>query len=99
MLTSKQRAYLKACATKLDPVLIVGKGGATPEVVESANEALEARELIKGKVLDNCFEDIRDIAHTIAERTRSDVVVVIGRKFVLFRKAREKSAFEDMPKK
>ena len=99
MLTSKQRAYLRSYATKIDPVLMVGKGGATPEVVASANEALEARELIKGKVLDNCFENIRDIAHTIAERTRSDVVVVIGRKFVLFRQAKEKSAFEDLPKK
>ncbi|MBR6399873.1 MAG: ribosome assembly RNA-binding protein YhbY [Firmicutes bacterium] len=98
MLTSKQRAYLRSKATKIEPVLMIGKGGASPEVVESANEALEARELIKAKVLDNCFEDIREIAHTIAERTRSDVVAVIGRKFVLFRKAKEKSAFEDMPK-
>ena len=98
MLTSKQRAYLKSKATKLEPVLMIGKGGASPEVVESANEALEARELIKVKVLDNCFDDVRDLAHTIAERTRSDVVIVIGRKFVLFRQAKEKSAFEDMPK-
>ncbi len=98
MLTSKQRAYLKSKATKIEPVLMIGKGGASPEVVESANEALEARELIKAKVLDNCFEDIREIANTVAERTRSDVVLVIGRKFVLFRKAKEKSAFEDMPK-
>ncbi|MBO5561890.1 MAG: ribosome assembly RNA-binding protein YhbY [Firmicutes bacterium] len=99
MLTSKQRAYLKAQATKLEPVLMIGKGGATPEVVESANEALAARELIKAKVLDNCFEDIRDIAHIVGERTRSDVVVVIGRKFVLFRQNKEKTAFEDLPKK
>ena len=98
MLTSKQRAYLKSKATKLEPVLMIGKGGASPEVVESANEALEARELIKAKVLDNCFDDVRDLAHMIAERTRSDVVIVIGRKFVLFRQAKEKSAFEDMPK-
>ena len=98
MLTSKQRAYLKSYATKLDPVLMIGKGGAAPEVVASANEALEARELIKCKVLDNCFEDIRDIAHTIAERTHSDVVVVIGRKFVLFKQAKEKTAFADLPK-
>ncbi len=97
MLTSKQRAYLRAYATKLDPVVIVGKGGAAPEVVESANEALAARELIKCKVLDNCFEEIRDIANIIAERTRSDVVAVIGRKFVLFRRAKEKTAFEDLP--
>lgn len=98
MLTSKQRAYLKSKATKLEPVLMIGKGGASPEVVESANEALEARELIKAKVLDNCFDDVRDLAHMIAERTHSDVVIVIGRKFVLFRQAKEKSAFDDMPK-
>ena len=60
MLTSKQRAYLKAKATKIEPVLMIGKSGASPEVVESANEALEARELIKAKVLDNCFDFRKD---------------------------------------
>ncbi len=98
MLTSKQRSYLKSLATKIEPVVQIGKNGAAPEVVKSADEALEARELIKLKVLDNCFEEVRDLANVIAERTHSDVVVVIGRKFVLFRQNKEKSAFE-LPKK
>lgn len=97
MLTSKQRSYLKSFATKLDPVLMIGKGGASPDVIKSADEALEARELVKAKVLDNCFEDIKDLANITAERTRSDVVVVIGRKFVLFRQKKKNSAFE-LPK-
>ncbi len=87
MLTSKQRAYLKKEGAKLVPVVQVGKAGVSPEVVNSAAEALAARELIKGAVLDNCFEDVREIAGTIAERTRSELVHTIGRKFVLYKKS------------
>lgn len=87
MLTSKQRAYLKKEGAKLTPVLQVGKSGVTPEVVESAAEALAARELIKGTVLDNCLEDVKEVAQTVAERSRSQVVHTIGRKFVLYKKS------------
>ncbi len=87
MLTSKQRAYLKKEGAKLVPVLQVGKAGVSPEVVESAAEALAARELIKGAVLENCLEDVRDVAQTVAERSRSEVVHTIGRKFVLYKKS------------
>lgn len=93
-LTSKQRAYLRKMASQIQPVLSVGKGGATPEVVASALEALEKRELIKATVLDNCFEDVRDIAEVIGERTRSDVVQVIGRKFVLYKPNKKKPVIE-----
>lgn len=96
MLTSKQRAYLKSEASKLAPVLQVGKGGVTPEVVQSAEEAISARELIKGTVLDNCFDDVKNVAQTIAERTRSQVVQTIGRRFVLYRKS-DKDIYE-LPK-
>lgn len=89
MLTSKQRAYLRSLATKLVPVVQIGKGGASPEVVTSVDEALAARELIKTNVLDNCLEDIRDISQVIAERTHSDVVQVIGRKIVFYRPAKK----------
>ncbi len=89
MLTSKQRAYLRSLASKLTPVVQIGKGGVTPEVVASVDEALAARELIKANVLDNCLEDVREISNVIAERTRSDVVQVIGRKIVFYRAAKK----------
>lgn len=94
MLTSKQRAGLKSMAAKINPVVQIGKSGAAPEVVKSIDEVLEARELIKIAVLDNCFEEVRDIANVVAERTRSDVVQVIGRKFVLYRKSKTKPTIE-----
>lgn len=86
MLTSKQRAQLRAAANKIEPVFQVGKNGATAEVVEAVNEALRARELIKGNVLNNCTEDAGYIANIIGERTHSDVVQVIGKKIVLYRR-------------
>ncbi len=84
-MTSKQRAYLRSLASKIEPVFQVGKSGVTPELVKSVDEALEARELIKGTVLNNCMEDIRDIIQIVSERTKSEPVQVIGRKIVLFR--------------
>lgn len=77
-------------ATKIEPVVMIGKNGATPEVVESCSEALEARELIKCSVLDNCLEEVRDVANVCGERARADVVQVIGRKFVLYRPKKDK---------
>ena len=89
MLNSKQRAALRSMASKMQPVVQIGKAGAAPEVITSINEALEARELIKVSVLDNCFDDVRDIAEICAERTHSDTVQIIGRRFVLYRRNRE----------
>jgi RNA-binding protein len=89
MLTSKQRAYLRSLASKLTPIVQIGKSGASPEVVISVDEALAARELIKANVLDNCFDDIRELSNVIAERTHSEVVQVIGRKIVFYRPAKK----------
>lgn len=94
MLTSKQRASLRSMSNKMEPIFQVGKSGVTPEVVSSVDEALEARELIKINVLNNCPEDTRDIATTIGERTRADVVQVIGKKFVLYRQNKNKPIIE-----
>ncbi len=88
-MTSKQRAYLRGLAMKLDPVLQIGKASITPELTKAVDEALEARELIKLHVLKNCFDDPRGIAETLAERTRSQVVQVIGKKIVLYRESRD----------
>lgn len=92
-MTSKRRAYLKGCAMTLDTILYIGKSGVTPEITQSVQEALEARELIKLNVLKNCMYDIREIAETLADRTHSEVIQVIGRKIILFREAKENSKY------
>lgn len=96
-MTSKQRAYLKGLAMTMDPIINVGKSSVTPELVASVNEAIEKRELIKISVLKNCIDDPRVIAEIIAERTHSQVVQVIGKKIVLYRKKKENSKIE-LPK-
>ena len=90
-LTSKQRAQLRGMAASLDTILHVGKDGIGDNLVKQADDALEARELIKGKVLDNNLEyDSRLAAEEMAKRTRSEVVQVIGSKFVLYRETHSK---------
>lgn len=93
-MTSKQRAYLKSLAMTMDPVIHVGKSGVTPELITSVNEAIEKRELIKLAVLKNCMDDPGEIANTVAERTHSQVVQVIGKKIVLYRKNKDKPKIE-----
>lgn len=88
-MTSKQRAYLKSLASTLDPIFQIGKSGLSPEVTEAVSEAFNTRELIKINVLKNCLEDIREVAETVAERTNSQVVHVIGRKIVLYKPFKE----------
>ena len=87
--TSKQRAYLKSLAMDLPAILYVGKGGVTPEVVESVREALASRELIKLSVEKSSDETVEGIARMIAERTRSEVVQTIGRKIVLYKEGQD----------
>ena len=88
-MTSKQRAYLKGLAMTMDPILQLGKGGLTPENTAAVDEALAARELIKISVLQNCLEDPRQMAEVLAERTRSQIVQVIGKKIVLYKPDKE----------
>ena len=90
-MTTKQRAYLKGLAMNIDAIFQVGKASITPEVTEDVSEALEKRELIKISVLKNCMDDPHDIAQIISERTRSEVVQVIGKKIVLYRPAKDES--------
>lgn len=96
-LTSKQRAYLGSEASTLSPIFQIGKASLTPELIMALDEALEKRELIKISVLKNCTDDPREIAGIIAERTRSDVVKVIGKKIILFRQAKKNTKF-DLPR-
>ena len=88
-MTSKQRAYLKGLAMNIDPVFQIGKSGLTPEVTEAVIEAFNTRELIKLAVLKNCLEDSRQIAEILGERTKSQVVQVIGKKIVLYKESRD----------
>ena len=89
-MTTKQRAYLKGLAMTMDPIYQIGKSSLTPEITEGVSEALEARELIKINVLKNCTEDIHVLANTLAERTRSELVQIIGKKIVLYKESKDK---------
>ena len=93
-MTSKQRAYLTKLANNMEPIFQVGKNNITPELVEAVSEALEARELIKLSVLKNCFDDPKEIAETVAERSRATVVRVIGKKIILYRESKTKKKIE-----
>ena len=88
-MTSKQRAYLKSLAMTMEPILQLGKSCVTPEFTKFVNEALEARELIKISVLQNCMDDPSQMAQVLAERTGSQVVQVIGKKIVLYKEGKK----------
>ena len=96
-MTSKQRAYLIGTASTYTPVVQIGKNCLTPEICEAVNEALAARELIKVSVLKNCADDTRTLAETLAERTRSTVVHVIGKKIVLYKPDKDKPSIKTYP--
>ncbi len=92
MLTSKQRAEYRAQANGLDVTLIVGKEGITDAVIESAELLLEARELIKGKVLETAGLTAREASDAICEATGADGIQCVGYKFVLYRKSKKLEA-------
>jgi len=98
-MTTKQRAYLKGLAMKIDPVIQIGKGSITPSLTKAVSEALEARELIKISVLQNCLDDPRELAMMIGERTHSQVVQVIGKKIVLYKEGKDDKKVIELPKK
>ena len=89
-LTSKQRAQLRGLANSIDTILHVGKDGLGDNLIKQADDALEARELIKGKVLENSMLSAREAAEALAQATRSEVIQVIGTKFVLYRQSHNK---------
>lgn len=97
MLNSKQRAFLRGLANRIDTILIVGKGEITDNIIKQADDALTAREIIKGKVLENSAYSSREVAEAIAEKCSADVVQVIGSKFVLYRRNDDEPVIE-LPK-
>ena len=86
MLTSKQRARLRALASTEDTIVHVGKGGVTEPVVAQTADALRARELVKGRVLENSLLSPREVCDTLAAACGADPVQVIGSKFVLYKR-------------
>lgn len=88
-MTSKQRAHLKGLAMTMEPIFQIGKSSLTPELTAAVAEALEARELIKIHILKNCIDDGNQLAATLAERTHSEAVQVIGKKIVLYKQAKD----------
>ena len=94
MLTSKQKQYLKALASKMPAVLQIGKEGNTESVLKSEEDDLLAREFIKVKINQNSDEDIKETASYIADKLQCDVVQVIGRTCVLFKQKEKKSHYE-----
>ena len=89
-MTSKQRAYLKGLAMNTEPIFQMGKASLTPELTKAVDEALAARELVKISVLQNCADDPHELASILSERTRSQVVQVIGKKIFLYREGKDK---------
>ena len=94
MLTSKQRAYLRSLAVHTDTIFQVGKGGITDNMTEQISNALEARELIKLRVLDNCEYSSREAAEVIAEIVGAEVVQTVGTRFVLYRESKKHKKIE-----
>ena len=86
-MTSKQRAMLRSMANTMQPILHVGKEGVTPNIVQQAWEALEARELIKGTVLETSPQSAREVIAELCEKTHAEPVQCIGSKFVIYRPA------------
>ena len=97
MLTSKQRAYLRGLAAAEDTIVIIGKGGITENIIIQMNDALKARELVKGRVLENSLLTAREAADALSETCRAEIVQVIGSKFVLYKRNEQKPKIE-LPK-
>lgn len=98
MLTGKEKRYLRSLANTIEPVVQVGKGGVNDSVLFSLNEALEARELVKVKVLKNCLDEVKDVAQELAAQGNAELVQVIGRNVLLYRPNAKKPLIQ-LPKK
>lgn len=97
MLTSKQRAHLRGIAAAEDTIVIIGKGGVTENIIIQMNDALKARELVKGRALENSLLTAREAADALSKACHAEVVQVIGSKFVLYKRNEQKPKIE-LPK-
>lgn len=96
-LTGKQKSFLRSMGMKIDPVVNIGKEGVTPTVVQAVREAIKKRELIKVRVLQNCEEEPKDAITVLAERSDVNLVQVIGRNGLFYKRNQEKPKI-DLPK-
>ena len=90
MLTSKQRAYLRGLGTSCPAIMQVGKGGITDNLLKTVSDALEARELVKLSVLENCTETPREILDRLCDDLGAEGVACVGKKIILYRESVEK---------
>ena len=93
-LTGKQKSFLRSMGQKLEPVVMIGKDGVTPTVVQSSREVIKKRELIKVRVLQNSLEEPADAIRMLAERADVNLVQIIGRNGLLFKRNFEKPKIE-----
>lgn len=94
ILTGKQKRFLRAMGSELDPIVQIGKAGVVDSVIESAKEALAARELIKVRVLQNCADDPKEAIAKLSKAARAELVQVIGRNGLLYQRNHEKPKIE-----
>lgn len=90
MLTGKQKSYLRGLGNTLEPIVQLGKGGITEAVIAQTNDALAARELVKGRVLKNCEAEPAEAAAELARATDAELVQLVGRVFLLYRSSPDK---------
>lgn len=90
MITTKQRAFLRGLGNALEPVMQIGKDGLTDNSVQAIEQLLQARELVKFKILNNCDDDAKSLANVIAIKVNADVVQAIGKVFILYKKSTKK---------
>lgn len=90
MLNNKEKKYLRSLGMNIEPIVQVGKNGVNESVLFSLNEALAARELVKVKVLKNCFEEIDEVAANLETQADCELVQIIGRNILLYRRNQKK---------
>lgn len=90
-MTSKQRAYIRGLANRLSPIFQIGKNGISENLIKQIDDALEAREIIKINVLETSPDDISEIANIIAQKTKSEIIQILGNKITLFRMRKKDS--------
>ena len=98
MLTGKEKRFLRSLANTMEPIVQVGKAGVNESVLFSLQEALQARELVKVRVLKNCLDEVQDVAQELVLQSQSELVQVIGRNVLLYRQKKKKPVIE-LPKK